>query len=548
MSPHRLALALALILPAVSLAATPTSQGPRLAVILVVDQLNYETMRAMRPHFGTTGIERLTSEGASFTQTHYSHASTYTGPGHACIASGAYANKHGIVANKYYDRAAGKVFTMLADAAHPVLDQKPGADDDSSPVNFIGETVGDRLRVATGMKAKVVAIATKDRAAVLLGGRLGSAYWMSEENGKMTTSTYYATERPAWLNAFNDKKIPDSWFGKTWERSLPEKDYEGQDDRPYESAKAIGRTFPHKLTDPSGKPGPDFYAAFTATPMANDLEVELAKAAVLAENLGQRGVTDLLALSFTANDLIGHAFGPESHEVQDAAVRVDRSIADLLAFLEKQVGGKHNLVVVFTADHGATPTPEYMASLGHPAGRIKKAAIEKAVNKALGERFGAGEWVLALEDPSVFLNEQLAIERKLDFATVQETAGAAALGIPGFAGYFTRTQLVGGTLPATPVAHAYQLSFYAPRSGDVLLLTQPFYFWGKYGEKDEGSTHGSPYRYDSHVPLVFWGAGVKPGVHRGWVDISDLAPTLAALLDIGAPAGADGRARAEVLK
>jgi hypothetical protein len=242
MNPHRLALALVLALvlalPAVALAATPTSQGPRFAVILVVDQLSYETMRAMRHHFGKAGIERLTSEGASFTQAHYSHATTYTGPGHACIASGAYANKNGIVANKYYDRAAGKVFTMLADAAHPVLEQKPGTDDDSSPVNFIGETVGDRLRVAIGMKAKIVAIATKDRAAVLLGGRLGSAYWMSEENGKMTTSTYYATELPAWVKAFNDKKIPDSWFGKTWDRSMPEKDYDGKDDRPYESGKA----------------------------------------------------------------------------------------------------------------------------------------------------------------------------------------------------------------------------------------------------------------------------------------------------------------------
>ncbi len=268
----------------------------------------------------------------------------------------------------------------------------------------------------------------------------------------------------------------------------------------------MGRTFPHKLTDKSGKPGPDFYGAFTATPMANDLEVELAKAAVAAaENLGQRDVTDLLALSFTANDVIGHAFGPESHEVQDAAVRVDRSIADLLAFLEKQVGGKHNLVVVFTTDHGATPTPEYMASLG-PAGRIKKAAIEKAVNKALGERFGAGEWVLAIEDPSVFLNQKLVIERKLDFATVQEVAGAAAMGIPGFAGYFTRTQLLGGTLPSTPVAHSYQLSFYAPRSGDVLLLTQPFYFWGKYGEKNEGSTQeGSTMNTPNTKPLTLPG-------------------------------------------
>ena len=420
---------------------------------------------------------------------------------------------------------------------------------DSSPRNFIGETVGDRLRVATGMTAKVVAISLKNRAAIALGGRLGRAYWMSDANGKMTTSSYYAKDLPAWVKAFNGRKIPDSYFGKVWERALSESKYQGKDDRPFEStANGLGRTFPHKLTGNLNKPGPAFYAAFLQTPMANDFLVDFVKAAVQAEGLGIRGGTDLPAVSFSANDLIGHAYGPQSHEVQDAMLRVDRNIAVLLDFLEKHVGGRDNLVVVFTADHGAAPTPEYMASLGHPASRIKKAKLEKDVTEALTERFGPGEWVLALEDPSIYLNGKLIAEKNLDSTLVQKTAGLAALGVSGIAAYFTHAQLLSGLLRSTPFARAMQLSFHPDRAGDVLLVPQPFYFWEKYGEKTEGSTHGSPYRYDTHVPLAFWGGGVKPGLHWTAVDMADVAPTLAALMHLIAPAAADGTARPEVFQ
>ena len=201
-----------------------------------------------------------------------------------------------------------------------------------------------------------------------------------------------------------------------------------------------------------------------------------------------------------------------------------------------------------TADHGAAPTPEYMASLGHPASRIKKAKLEKDVTEALTERFGPGEWVLALEDPSIYLNEKLIAEKNLDSTLVQKAAGLAALGVSGIAAYFTHAQLLSGLLRSTPFARAMQLSFHPDRAGDVLLVPQPFYFWGKYGEKTEGSTHGSPYRYDTHVPLAFWGGGVKHGLHWTAVDMADVAPTLAALMHLIAPAAADGTARPEVFQ
>lgn len=541
--------------PLLACLAAPTpahaapQKPPKLAVVVVIDQFGFDTLTRMRKHFGKGGIERILTEGAFFKEAHYSHLSTYTGPGHACIASGSYGYKNGIVANKFYDRSQKKSFTMLGDVGHPLLEAKPDPEDDTSPLNFTGESLGDRLRSLSDLKAKVVAIATKDRAAVMLGGRLGEAYWFSEQTGKMTTSTYYAKELPAWVKAFNEKKLVEASFNKTWERALPEAEYAGKDEVPYEDEFAtLGKTFPRVVNGKLDKPGPAFYSAFTATPFANDYEVAFAKAAVEGEGLGKDDVTDLLGISFTATDYVGHAYGPDSHEVQDMVVRVDRAIADLLTYLEKAVGGKQHLVVGFTADHGGAPAPERMAGLGYPAGRIKKAAIKDAINAELRARFGEGEWVVAIEDPSVYLSHALIEERKADPVAVQEVAGRACLKIPGFAAYFTRSQLEAGQVPATPLARAAQLSFHPFHSGDVLLVAKPFYLWGKYGEKTGGSTHGSPYRYDTHVPMAFWGAGIKAASLHERADLSDFAPTLAALLGVSAPAAADGFARAEVFR
>jgi predicted AlkP superfamily pyrophosphatase or phosphodiesterase len=474
---------------------TAGAQPPRLAVLVVVDQLGWETLERLRPKLGKGGFARLLNEGMVYDSANYSHAATYTGPGHACIATGSYADRHGIISNNYFDRSAGKSLTMLTDPEHPVLEAVPESEDDTSPRLLLGETVGDRLRLSTALAGKVVAVSLKDRSAVLLGGKLGAAYWRSESTGKMTSSTWYLPALPAWVAEFN--------------------------------AKHPGR----------------FDANWTG---ASAWEAQFIKAAVSAEQLGQRGATDLLAVSFSAVDFVGHKHGPESREVEAAVLDVDQALADLLGFLEKQVGGRKHLTVVLTSDHGAAPTPETLAAHGYTAGRIKNATVRETLSRALSTRFGEGEWVLALHDPGIYLNEQLARARKVDFAQVQAVAAEAALQVPGIAAAYTRTQLVSGQLPKTPLVQAVQKSFHVARSGDLFLIPQPFFFWGKYGDATAGSTHGTPYSYDTHVPLVFWGAGVRRGEQHLAVDVADLAPTLGALLGLSPPAIAEGQVRPEV--
>ncbi|MFN7133015.1 MAG: alkaline phosphatase family protein, partial [Myxococcales bacterium] len=516
---------------------------------LVVDQLGFETLQRMRRHFGRGGFERLAAEGASFQQAHYGHLTTFTGPGHACISSGSYPHRNGIVANRIHDRGLGRAVTMLFDPSHPILEAAPDPEDDTSPAAFTGETLADRLRAATGMRGKVVAIALKDRAAVLLAGRLGQAYWFSEQTGRMTTSTWYTKELPAWVKAFNARAPADQAFGRRWERALPEKAYTGEDHAAWElDQSGLGTTFPHKVDGGAEKPGPSFYRAFAATPFGLELQLEFARAAIEAEGLGRDEVPDLLALSFTSTDYAGHLYGPDSHEVQDLLVRLDRALAALLPVLEKAAGGRANLVLALTADHGAAPVPEYMASLGHPAARIGKQKLVDAINAALRPRFGEGEWVTAIEEPSVYLNAELIRARKLDPALVQQAAGQAAVAVPGMEGFFTRASLESGTVPQTPLGRAAQLSFHPAHSGDLLLFAKPFYLWGRYADRAGGTGHGTPWRYDTHVPLLFWGGGIRAGVHADRADVADVAPSLSALLGIGAPAAAEGQALPQLFR
>lgn len=535
-------------LPTPSAQMGGTSQGgspvapPKLVLVIAIDQFRAGCLTRFAPHFGEGGFKRLLREGASFIG-HYGHYATYTGPGHALLLSGSYPYVNGIAANKFYNQDSGRSEAMVFDAQTQVLGLKEtDPDTDVSPRNFVGSTVGDELFLATGGRSKTIALATKGRGAILLGGRLGKTYWMNDNTGEMTTSTYYAKELPAWVRAWNQKKFADQFFGKQWERALPESAYtisQPDDSEAEGGGNGLGKTFPHPVDGQLTQPGPGFYEAFAHTPFANDYEFDFAKAAVTGERLGARGLTDLLAISLSATDLAGHDFGPFSQEVQDLVVRTDRQIADFMRWLESKVG-KDGLLVVVTADHGATPVPEQMAALGFEAGRVKKKAIKEAIESALKKQFGDDQWVIALEDPHVFLDRKLIAGKQLDPAEVERTAGEAAMALKGFGGFFTRTQLVRGEVPPTALARSILRSYYAPRGGDVVLWTLPFYFWGKYGEKDVGSTHGTYYRYDSEVPVLIAGPGVRPGRY-GLREMVDIAPTLAYLLGLTAPAASEGK-------
>lgn len=535
----------AALLASTAVAAAP--KKPKLAVLVVVDQLRASDLSRLSPHF-TGGFKRLL-EGGAVVEGHYGHQNTYTGPGHAVIASGSYGYLNGITQNKFYNRATGRSEAMLFDPEAKPLGAEVAPDDETSPRNFNGSTVGDELRLATGNAARVVSVAVKERGAILLGGRTGSAWYFSEATGQMTTSTYYRPDLPEWVSTFNAKKVPDAAFGKAWERALPVGAYavNGVDESPFEGdLLGLKRAFPHPVTGGEAKPGKKFYEAFTLTPFAIDYQLSFARAAVEAEALGGRGVTDLLAISVSSTDLIGHTFGVYSHEYADALFRTDQALGAFFGYLDGKLG-KDGYLVTLTADHGAAQPPEQAEKEKLAGARTKKAALKAAVKGALDAAFGAGEWVVALEDPSIYLDHKLIAERKLDRAEVERTAGEALLKLPGFIGYFTRTQLERGWVPTTRAAQAVTLSFYPARAGDVIAVQAPFSFWGKYGEKEFGGSHGSFYRYDTDVPVVFYGAAFKPGRH-GDAEMVDLAATLSRALGVGAPAACEGRALDRLLR
>ena len=531
--------------PARAPAAAPAGKAPKLVLFLVADQLRADALTRYRPLLSPGGLLRL-ARGATAVG-HYGQQNTYTGPGHALLATGAYGYLNGITQNKWYNRAAGRSEAMLFDpGAHPVGEKDGGPDEETSPRNLLGTTVFDELRLASPA-SRVVAVALKGRGSLLLGGQLGSGYFFSDQLGGFTTSSHYASELPPWVKQWNDRKLALAAFGSKWERILPAAQYQGTDDAPNEdSIKGLGRTFPHPLTGGQTAPGPAFYEALTHSPVGLDLTIDFALTALTEEKLGQRGVPDALAVSFSSTDLVGHVFGPTSHEYQDMLARLDRAVARLLGEVDKRFA-PGEVLIVFTADHGAVPVPEDLARQKLLAARIKKAAIKAAVNKALGERFGAGEWVVALEDPSIYLDAALVRRANVDPQLVEEEAGKAALAVPGMVGFLTRTQILRGAVPPTEAARAVVRSYFPPRGGDVVLVTAPYYFWGKYGERDAGSTHGSFYRYDTDVPVMFLGPGITPGDH-GVVEMVDVVATLSHALRLTPPPACEGRPLLQMLR
>jgi hypothetical protein len=487
----------------------------------------------------------LLDQGALF-QGRYRHQSTYTGPGHVLLATGSYGYVSGMAQNRWYNRAAKRSEAMFFDPGATLLSGETTPDSETSPRNMLGSTVGDELRLASP-SSKVIALALKDRGALALAGRTGTAYFLSESTGHVTTSTYYMRELPPWVADLNARKVVDAAFGKTWDRLLPADRYAEIDDDKHElDVKGLGRSFPKPVTGGLDRPGPDFYRAFQHTPHGLDFTFELARAAVEHEALGTRGLTDLLGISISTTDRVGHAHGPSSQEQHDLVVRTDRALESFLADLERRFR-PGELVVVFTSDHGAVPGPEWSAERGLTAHRLKKSAVKEAINQALSARFGPGQWVVALEDPSVYLDHDTINSRKLDHALVQQVAGEATLSLPGILGFHTRTQLLNGWLPPTELAASVARSFSPKHGGDLLLVQAPFSFWGRYAERPTGASHGSPYRYDSDVPLILWGAPFRPGFH-GETDMVNLAATLSHVLGVSAPAACEGRVLVEALR
>jgi len=543
-----------------SVAQSQQRTRPRLVLLIVVDQFRYDYLERFGDLFVANGLKRLLRDGASWTQSNYDHMPTYTAPGHATMMTGAWPAESGIIGNEWLDRASGKRITSVTDESVKLLGGGPN-EIASSPSRLMTSTVGDELRLATNDRAKVIGISVKDRSAILPAGRhANAAYWFSTTTGNMESSTYYFNELPAWVNTFNAGRPADKYFGAKWERLLPESEYlkrAGPDSTPWETVTSSSdtNTFPHTITGGAKGPNTDFYWALDYSPFTNEMLDSFAQQAIVNEKLGQDDDTDVLTVSFSANDYVGHRYGPYSQEAMDAALRVDREIAKLLDFVDARVG-LSNTLIAFTADHGVSPIPEQAAALGLPGGRIKAADLFAAIEKALSARYKPQtDYLLRFKEANTMrewlINNNLyfnydALRR--DGVNVEEFSQivcAAALTVPGMARCFTRTQLMrGATSVSDPIERRALHGFYPARSGDAVLVPEPF----KYLADTLTATHGSPYSYDTHVPTIIMGPGVNAGRYLEPASPADIAPTLSALLRITPPSNSVGRVLVEALR
>ncbi|MGH9799560.1 MAG: alkaline phosphatase family protein, partial [Blastocatellia bacterium] len=473
----------------------------------------------------------------------YIHTPTYTACGHATFMSGATPAMNGIIANEWYDRQAGKVVTSVSDDKTKLLGGKEGASG-SSPHRLIGSTLGDELKLTSLGRAKVIGVSHKDRSAVLpVGKRPDGAYWYSLDNGNYISSDYYFSDLPDWVKKFNSEQHCNRYFGAKWERLLPEAAYQRSLPDNVEGEKSqFGTTFPHIVTGNHDKLSKEFYDDFEKTPFANDYLLDFAKAAIENEKLGADDITDLLTISFSANDLLGHKFGPYSQEVQDMTLRTDRAIANLLSYLDQKIGIGQWLLAL-TADHGVGPVPEQIQKLGY-GGRVTTKQVNDAIEAALDKQFGEEKWVLSFTYGNAYLDEAAAAKRKVPMEEVERVASQAVKAISGVAEAFTHTQLSSGRLPANAITQSVANGFFASRNGNLIVIPQPFYLLASI----DVATHGSPYSYDTHVPVIFFGAGITAGKYASASSPADIAPTLASLLNLETPSNSVGRILSEAIK
>jgi hypothetical protein len=532
-------------------APTETSDHGKLVVLVIFDQMRGDYLTRWQELYDKDGFGRLTRQGAWFQNCHYPYAFTLTAPGHASIVTGCPPSRHGIIANDWYDPIARQEIGAVKADRYQIVPHLGIKSEGAAPVYRLQPSVGDGLQKMTRGKGKVVSLSIKDRSAILMAAlRATACYWFDTVRGLFVTSTYYRDTPHAWVAEFNREHLPDRYFGKDWTRLRTDLDYvpwSGPDDVPGEgSGYNQGTTFPHPTTGGLTQPGKNFYEAFTNSPFASDVLLELTKRAIDHEKLGQRDVSDLLCLSFSSNDLIGHCWGPDSQEVLDVTLRSDLLIKDLLAYLDAKVG-RDKYVLVLSADHGVAPLAEVARAQGKDAGRVPPTLFTTKASEFLQETFAKGAaplpWVEKLVSQWIYLNHGTLRELGLPAAKVQQSLAQWLDQQPGVEKAYTHWRLQAGPFTDDPLGDALRLSFYPERCGDVAVILKPYYMvLGPLTDKKTNAyrtTHGSFNAFDTHVPLVVLGSGVQPGIHRERVTPLAAAAIMARALNIPPPPAAE---------
>ena len=558
---------------------------PRLVLVIVADQFRYDYLTRFGPLFGHGGFKRLLNQGASWTNANFDYVPTKTSPGHTAIVTGAPPSVTGIIANEWIERSTATKVTSVGDRTARVVGGIE-TETPNSPRRLLASTVGDELRAALGDQVKVIGISDKPRAAILPAGkRANAAYWLGSRSGNVISSDYYFKELPEWLQAFNRTRPLDKYFGARWDRVLAEREYlkrAGPDSPPWEvidHAPGFTNAFPHVITGGESSPGRQFYDALDHSPFVNEVIVSIAEEAITHENLGGDEVTDLLAVSLSGTDHVGHRFGPASQEVMDTVLRLDRQIARLLDFVDARVGLK-NTLVAFSSDHGVAPLWQYSATKGLGRTRISNSELMQTIRAAIKVRYGdkrdyifqykeGGQNKDAIINGNVYFNLDALARDGVRLDEITHLAGEAVLKVPGVAGYYTRAQLENcraqskgaksvdgprttmnrharGTSCLTDFVGSRVLRGFDPeRNGDLIIMQKQYYY---IGDSADPTSHATPYAYDTHVPVILMGRGIRPGKYHRAAVPADIAPTLSFLLGIKEPDRSQARVLREALR
>jgi predicted AlkP superfamily pyrophosphatase or phosphodiesterase len=520
---RRWLLALSLLLPAQS--APPAAPKPKLVVAIIVDQFRYDYMTRFDASY-QDGLRKLHDSGAFFTDAHEAHFPTVTAVGHAAFMTGSIPAVDGIVGNEWYDRETGKMVTSVSDDATKLVGGNGGTG--SSPRRLIASTLGDEIKATGTPDTEVIGISLKDRAAILPSGHAAkAAYWFDHETGQFVTSTYYMKDLPAWVQAFNKSDAASKYASARW---IP---VDGFAPAAAGSLAQLSGAQPYRvLPAVLGKP---YYEAMIATPYGNDMLEAFVEQALKEEHLGQHSGTDVLTVSFSSNDLLGHQVGPDAPEVRDMCLQTDRVLGRLLRAVEAE-SGAGNYVVVFSSDHGVAPKPEELTKRGIPAGRFSRDQVYQTIEMALTEKYGPGKWILGSDELAPYFDHDLLRQKHAVLADAQEIAAEAVRKLPYIFRVYTGAQLEHENLSGDPIGKLLQRGYYRDRAADLFIIQKPYWLASK-----EGTSHGTPFSYDTHVPIIFLGRGIRAGRYDENVRTADIAPTLAALLGVNTPSGSVGR-------
>lgn len=515
---------------------------PKLVIGLVVDQMRWDYLYKFKKLYGKGGFNRILNQGFSCDNTMITHLPTYTAVGHTGIYTGSVPAIHGIVGNNWIDRATGKNVYCTDDSTVTGVGSNNEAGK-MSPRNMMTTTIADQLRLSNNFKSKVIGISLKDRGAILPAGHsANAAYWFDDKEGKWISSTYYMESLPTWVNNFNDKKMPDSLMAKGWNVIMPIKEYDlSTDDKESYEGKIPGinqNNFPYNTSALGEKK----YKAFRYTPFGNTYTLKFAESAIENENLGKGSVTDFLAVSLSSTDYIGHVFGPNSVEVEDTYLRLDNDIAGFLNYLDKTLG-VGNYLFFLTADHGVAHNPDFMKEHKLPGGNFEDKDLMKELNDTLKSLNRSVPQVVAIDNSQIYFNDNDELIKANGKAIFKDIIVSLLEKKSFISNAFDIEKVSTSTLPSVMV-EMVKNSYYPKRSGDVMFIPNPGYLDGG----KTGTTHGLWNPYDAHIPLVWFGQNIKSGRSHREVHMTDIAPTLAALLDIQMPNGCVGKVIEEVVR